>query len=85
MQTAKIGEFRAKLSAYIEFVKNGGDVLILARNTPVARLVAPAPAEDYSERERRLFAKGILAPPRDPKNRAAPSLFQRATIRFRGK
>jgi prevent-host-death family protein len=70
MRTAKISELKAKLSAHIEFVKNGEEVLIFDRNTPVARLVSVGPIEDYDERERRLIAKGILTPARDPHNRA---------------
>ena len=70
MRTAKISELKAKLSAHIEFVKNGEEVLILDRNTPVARLVSVGPVDEYGERERRLIAKGILTPPRDPRNRA---------------
>jgi prevent-host-death family protein len=61
---------KAKLSAHIEYVKNGEEVLIFDRNTPVARLVPAAPLEGYDERERRLIAKGILTPARDPHNTA---------------
>jgi prevent-host-death family protein len=49
MRTVKISELKDKLSAYIRFVKNGEEVLILERNTPVARLVGyelPKPAGD---------------------------------------
>jgi prevent-host-death family protein len=70
MRTAKISELKSKLSAHIEFVKQGEEVLILDRNKPVARLVPAGPVEEYGERERRLIAKGILTPPRDPRNRA---------------
>jgi prevent-host-death family protein len=70
MRTAKISELKAKLSAHIELVKNGEEVLIFDRNKPVARLVPAGPVDDYDERERRLIAKGILIPPRDPHNRA---------------
>jgi prevent-host-death family protein len=63
MRTAKISELKAKLSAHIQFVKNGEEVLILDRNTPVARLV-PAQLSNYDERTRRLIAKGILTPPK---------------------
>jgi len=70
MRTVKISELKAKLSAHIQFVKNGEEVLILDRNTPVARLVSPGPVEEVSEQERRLIAKGILIPARDPHNRA---------------
>jgi prevent-host-death family protein len=67
MRTAKISELKAKLSAHIEFVKNGEEVLILDRNKPVAKLVSAGPFEEYGERERRLFAKGTLTPPRKPR------------------
>ena len=70
MRTAKISELKAKLSAHIAYVKNGEEVLILARNTPVARLVPAAAAEDEDARMRRLIAKGILTPAKDPQNRA---------------
>jgi prevent-host-death family protein len=67
MRTAKISELKAKLSAHIQYVKNGEEVLILDRNTPVARLVSAGPFEEYAERERRLIAKGILTPPELPR------------------
>lgn len=70
MRTAKIGELKAKLSAHIRYVQNGEEVLILDRNTPVARLVAAGPVEGEDEQERRLIAKGIVIPPRDPLNLA---------------
>jgi antitoxin (DNA-binding transcriptional repressor) of toxin-antitoxin stability system len=70
MRTVKIGELKAKLSAHIAMVKNGEEVLIFDRNTPVARLVPPGPVEDEDARVRRLIAKGVLTPPRDPQNRA---------------
>jgi len=64
MRTARISELKARLSAHIEFVKNGEEVLILDRNTPVARLVPAGAIDDYSERERRLIAAGVLTPPK---------------------
>lgn len=67
MRTAKISELKAKLSAHIQFVKNGEEVLIFDRNTPVARLVPPGSVQAYGERERRLIAKGILTPPIKPR------------------
>ena len=70
VRTAKIGELKAKLSAHIEYVKRGEEVLILDRNTPVARLVPVEQSDDYDERTKRLIAQGVLIPARDPKNRA---------------
>jgi len=63
MRTAKISELKAKLSAHIEYVKRGEDVLILDRNKPVARLTRVGGVDDYDERIRRLIAKGVLSPP----------------------
>jgi antitoxin (DNA-binding transcriptional repressor) of toxin-antitoxin stability system len=62
MRTAKISELKAKLSAHIRYVKNGEEVLIFDRDTPVARLVSPGPIDDEDARRRRLIAKGIITP-----------------------
>jgi antitoxin (DNA-binding transcriptional repressor) of toxin-antitoxin stability system len=70
MRTAKISELKAKLSAHIEYVKNGEEVLILDRNTPVARLAPAGLVDDEDERMRRLIARGIITPARDPENKA---------------
>jgi len=70
MRTAKISELKAKLSAHIQYVKNGEEVLIFDRNKPVARLVPAAPIDDEDERMRRLIAKGIVTAPRYPENEA---------------
>ena len=69
MRTAKISELKARLSAHIQFVKNGEEVLILDRNTPVARLVPAHPAQDENERMKRLIAKGIIIRAKHPQNR----------------
>jgi prevent-host-death family protein len=39
MKSAKVSELKAKLSAYLAEVRNGGTVIVYDRNTPVARLV----------------------------------------------
>lgn len=64
MRTVKISELKAKLSAHLGYVKNGEEVLIFDRNTPVARLVPAEPTDEYDEDTRRLIAKGILTPPK---------------------
>jgi prevent-host-death family protein len=61
MRTVNISDLKARLSAHIQFVKNGEDVLICDRNKPVARIV-PCNLDDYSEQEQRLAARGILKP-----------------------
>jgi prevent-host-death family protein len=67
MRTAKISELKANLSAHIRYVKRGEDVLILDRNTPVARLTSVGNLEDYDDRIKRLIAKGVLSPPIAPR------------------
>ena len=42
MKQAKIGELRDRLSHYLEHVRGGGEVLVLDRDRPVARIVSVA-------------------------------------------
>jgi prevent-host-death family protein len=63
MKTVNIGDLKAKLSAHIQLVKNGEEVLVCDRNKPVARIV-PYRAEDHSEQMQRLIARGVITPPR---------------------
>jgi prevent-host-death family protein len=69
MRAVNISELKAKLSAHIQLVRDGEEVLVLDRNKPVARIV-PCLASDESERERRLIARGILTPPLKEKRAA---------------
>jgi antitoxin (DNA-binding transcriptional repressor) of toxin-antitoxin stability system len=62
MKTVNIGDLKAQLSAHIQLVRNGEEVLVCDRNQPVARIV-PCHLEDSSEQERRLVARGVLTPP----------------------
>ena len=64
MKYAKIGELRDHLSRYIDQVRDGGEVLVLDRERPVARLVPagaahPAHGAD-SERLLDLERRGLL-------------------------
>ena len=62
MKTVNISDLKAQLSAHIQLVKDGEEVLVCDRNKPVARIV-PIPLEDQSEQEQRLIARGVLSPP----------------------
>lgn len=62
MRIVNISDLKARLSAHIQFVRDGEEVLVCDRNQPVARIV-PCRLEDRSERERRLVARGVLTPP----------------------
>jgi prevent-host-death family protein len=69
MRTVNISDLKARLSAHIQFVREGQEVLVCDRNQPVARIV-PIRSEDLTEQEKRLIARGILTPPRKPRSRS---------------
>ena len=62
MRSVNISDLKAKLSAHIQLVRDGEEVLVCDRNKPVARIV-PCSLEDQPERERQLVARGVLTPP----------------------
>jgi len=62
MRTVNIAELKARLSAHIQHVRDGEEVLVCERNKPVARII-PCREKDYTEQERELIARGVLAPP----------------------
>ena len=63
MRTVNISDLKAHLSAHIQLVREGQEVLVCDRNQPVARIV-PIRLEVHSEQEQRLVTRGVLMPPR---------------------
>ena len=61
MATVSISEFKANLSRYIRAVRRGGEIQILRRGTPVAKLVPVVKDNQHDVRER-LIRYGILKP-----------------------
>jgi len=61
MRTVNISDLKAHLSAHIQLVKDGEEVLTCDRKKPVARIV-PRRMNDHSEQEQRLVARGVLTP-----------------------
>jgi prevent-host-death family protein len=60
VKTVSVSELKAELSRYLRAVRRGGEVQILERGVPIARLVGmPAGSED-DERLSRLVGAGIL-------------------------
>jgi prevent-host-death family protein len=59
MKTVKLSDLKANLSAHIRLVSRGEEVLVCDRNRPVARIV-PLNKAEYSTREERLIAKGVM-------------------------
>ncbi|MFZ0307207.1 MAG: type II toxin-antitoxin system prevent-host-death family antitoxin [Candidatus Sulfotelmatobacter sp.] len=72
MRTVNISNLKARLSAHIQHVRDGEELLVCDRNKPVARIV-PCSANDEPERERRLIARGILTPPRKKRRPSLPA------------
>jgi prevent-host-death family protein len=66
MKTTNISRLKARLSAYLQAVRDGEEVLVCDRNKPVARIV-PCGVSDHSEQAKRLVARGVLTPPRKPR------------------
>jgi prevent-host-death family protein len=62
MRTVNIAELKAHLSAHIQHVREGEEVLVCERNRPVARII-PCREEDHSAQEGELIARGALVPP----------------------
>jgi prevent-host-death family protein len=61
MKIVNISDLKAQLSAHIQLVKDGEEVLVCDRNKPVARIV-PCRFTGHSEQARRLVARGVLTP-----------------------
>ena len=61
MATASVSELKANLSRFLREVRRGGEVEVLDRGTPVARLVPPAAQNDVGVRAR-LIAMGLVRP-----------------------
>jgi prevent-host-death family protein len=63
MRSVTISTLKAQLSAHLQLVRNGEEVLVRDRNKPIARLI-PYTCDDYTEQQQRLIAKGLLTPPK---------------------
>ncbi|MDE2764623.1 MAG: type II toxin-antitoxin system prevent-host-death family antitoxin [Gemmatimonadota bacterium] len=61
MTTVSISDLEANLSRYLRHVRRGGEVQILDRGVPVARLIGPRPGCDAAVRDR-LVGDGLLRP-----------------------
>jgi len=68
MQTVNIAELKNNVSAYLEQVKNGEDLIVKDRNRPVARLVPLTAAEDLDAEEDALVAAGLTRLPAKEKS-----------------
>jgi prevent-host-death family protein len=63
MATVNIADLKNNLSAYLEQVKNGEELIVKDRNRPVARLVPLTAGEDLDAEEESLVAAGLMRLP----------------------
>ncbi|HTX77771.1 MAG TPA: type II toxin-antitoxin system prevent-host-death family antitoxin [Terracidiphilus sp.] len=66
MKTVNIGALKNNLSAYLQEVRNGEEVIVKDRKKPIARIV-PIRAEEFSDEELYLASIGVLKLPENPK------------------
>ena len=72
MRTVNISDLKARLSAHLQHVKDGEELLVCDRNKPVARII-PCSTVDEAAREQRLIARGILVPPKKTRRSPLPA------------
>ncbi len=66
MKAISVTELKANPSRYLRIVERGGEIQILVRGRPVARLVglSPSGSADWRKRKKRLLRAGVLRPGR---------------------
>jgi prevent-host-death family protein len=63
MKKTSISDLKARLSAYLDAVRAGEEVLITDRNRPIARIVPVRGADQEESRRDLLIRTGRLRPP----------------------
>jgi prevent-host-death family protein len=62
MRTVNIGDLKNQLSAYLQHVRNGEEIVVCDRNTAVARIL-PIASIGIAEQEKQLVASGSMTLP----------------------
>lgn len=65
MRSVNIAELKNRLSAYLNEVREGEEIIIRDRNRPIAKIVR-LNMDDLSEEERKLVARGQMRPAERP-------------------
>lgn len=63
MKSVNVAELKNKLSAYLQLVRKGEEIIVRDRELPIAR-ISPCRTESFSETDRRLVASGLMKPPK---------------------
>lgn len=64
MRTVNIGTLKNQLSAYLQYVRNGEEVIVRDRKRPVARIL-PFEPPDLTDEDALLVSAGIIKPPKE--------------------
>jgi antitoxin (DNA-binding transcriptional repressor) of toxin-antitoxin stability system len=64
LRTVNVAKLKDQLSKYLSFAKDGEEILIRERNTPIAKLV-PFPSDGADADELKLVAAGKLRLPKE--------------------
>ena len=75
MTTVSISELKARLSAFLDIVRDGDEVLVTDRGRPIARLMPIRHADQEEGRREMLLRSGRL---RGPATALAGDFFSRA-------
>jgi antitoxin (DNA-binding transcriptional repressor) of toxin-antitoxin stability system len=62
MKSVNVAELKNRLSAYLQLVRKGEEIIVRDRDLPIAR-ISPCQTETVSESDRRLIAAGAMKPP----------------------
>ena len=74
MRTASISELKARLSAFLDVVRNGDEVVVTDRGRMIARLVPASATQRDASRRDELLASGRM---KAPASRLARDFWQR--------
>jgi prevent-host-death family protein len=93
MRTVNIGDLKNQLSAYLQYVRDGEEIIVRDRNLPVARIL-PVENADLSDHERQLVASGAMKLPEQemdweafwalPKSKVSHRAAVKAALESRG-
>lgn len=75
MTTVNIAELKNRLSAYLDYVQEGEEIIIRDRNRPIAKIVPLAGTEALDAEEMELVAGGRLRLP--PAGDPTPQFWQK--------
>jgi prevent-host-death family protein len=70
MQTVNIADLKNNLSSWLEQVRNGEELVVKDRNTPIARLLPLTSGENLDAEEEALVGAGLMRLPLDEMNDA---------------